>query len=53
MKMYSSKSFLRVIVFEIFKSNSRKIENSAESNRNETCLFDVENFSTSKNAETK
>ena len=51
--MYSSKSFLRINVFEIFKSNSRKTENSIELNRNEICSFDVENFSISKNAETK
>ena len=51
--MYSSKSFLRIDVFEIFESNSRKIENSIKSNQNETCSFDVENFSISKNAETK
>ena len=51
--MYSSKSFLRVNVFEIFKSNSRKIENSIELNRNETCLFNIENFSILKNVETK
>ena len=51
--MYSLKSFLRISVFEIFKSNSRKIENSIKSNRNKTNSFDVENFSISKNVKTK
>ena len=45
--MYSSKSFLRVNVFEIFKSNSQKIENSIKLNRNEINSFNVENFSIS------
>ena len=51
--MYSSKSFLRVDVFEIFESNSRKIENSIKSNQNQICSFDIKDFSISKNAETE
>ena len=33
-EMYLSKSFLRVDVFEIFKPNSRKMENTIELNQN-------------------
>ena len=51
--MYSLKSFLYINVFEIFELNLRKIKNFTELNRNETCSFNVEDFSISKNIEIK